>query len=474
LAVDAPARAGDEAPASYGVVRPGGALRDRIGKGAPVALLGAALSRVGGGQHLHLVVASELRDGSGGVRVLPTAPLVAGELGRAGLSARVTPFGSGPSRLRAEERAALAAAGALIVESPLSALADCFPGSPLAVVHAVTGGTARSAPAIDSLLAARGPLERWARACGSHDVVLASPRSFCAGVERAIETVRRALDTFGAPVYVRRQIVHNIHVVRQLEAVGAVFVEEIDEVPPKATVVLAAHGVSPAVRAEADARGDLRVIDATCPLVAKVHVEARRYAAQGHQLVLIGHAGHEEVEGTLGEAPDRFHLVEHAGDVEMLELDDRQPVAFLTQTTLATDETRATIAALRRRFPAIVGPPADDICYATQNRQDAVRAIARRCDVLLVVGSANSSNTARLAEVARREGCRSELIEDVSELQLAWLEGASVIGLTAGASVPETLVTEVIDTLRLLGPVSLSEATTTTETVRFALPVQVR
>jgi 4-hydroxy-3-methylbut-2-enyl diphosphate reductase len=304
--------------------------------------------------------------------------------------------------------------------------------------------------------------------------VLASPRSFCAGVERAIETVRRALECFGSPVYVRRQIVHNTHVVRELEADGAVFVEELDEVPPNATVVFAAHGVSPAVRAEAEARGDLRVIDATCPLVAKVHVEARRYAAQGHQLVLIGHAGHEEIEGTIGEAPDRFHVVENSGDVDRLELDDRQTVAYLTQTTLATDETRETIAALRRRFPRLVGPPADDICYATQNRQDAVRSIARRCDLLLVVGSSNSSNTARLVEVARREGCRSELVEDVSELQLSWLDGVSAIGLTAGASVPDVLVDEVIDTLSLLGPVSLSEASTTKETVRFSLPVQVR
>jgi 4-hydroxy-3-methylbut-2-enyl diphosphate reductase len=453
-------------------------MRDGVGHGAPVALLGAALLHAGDGADTHLVVASELRDGRGGVRFLPMAPLVAGELGHAGLSARVTTLRFEPSRLRAEERAALVAAGALIVDSPLAVLADFFPSNPLAVVHAVSSeatGRFRSAPpVIDSLLAARGPLERWARACGHHDVVLASPRSFCAGVERAIETVRRALECFGSPVYVRRQIVHNTHVVRELEADGAVFVEELDEVPPNATVVFAAHGVSPAVRAEAEARGDLRVIDATCPLVAKVHVEARRYAAQGHQLVLIGHAGHEEIEGTIGEAPDRFHVVENSGDVDRLELDDRQTVAYLTQTTLATDETRETIAALRRRFPRLVGPPADDICYATQNRQDAVRSIARRCDLLLVVGSSNSSNTARLVEVARREGCRSELVEDVSELQLSWLDGVSAIGLTAGASVPDVLVDEVIDTLSLLGPVSLSEASTTKETVRFSLPVQVR
>jgi 4-hydroxy-3-methylbut-2-enyl diphosphate reductase len=320
----------------------------------------------------------------------------------------------------------------------------------------------------------RSPLERWARACGSHEVVLASPRSFCAGVERAIEIVRRALERYGAPVYVRRQIVHNLHVVRDLESRGAIFVEELDEVPERATVVFAAHGVSPAVRAQADVRGDLKVIDATCPLVAKVHTEARRYAAQGHHLVLIGHADHEEIEGTLGEAPGRFHLVERSDDVQDLDLDPEQPVAYLTQTTLATDETAEIVAALRHRFPRIVAPPADDICYATQNRQDAVRSIAHRCDLMLVVGSANSSNTARLVEVARREGCRSELVEDASQLQLGWLDSVGTIGLTAGASAPEFLVHELLETLRLLGPLTLSEATTTEETVRFALPTQVR
>jgi 4-hydroxy-3-methylbut-2-enyl diphosphate reductase len=265
-------------------------------------------------------------------------------------------------------------------------------------------------------------------------VLLASPRSFCAGVDRAIETVKRALDRYGAPVYVRRQIVHNLHVVRDLEARGAIFVEELDEVPADATVVFAAHGVSPAVRSEAADRGDLTVIDATCPLVAKVHNEARRYAGQGHHLVLIGHEGHEEIEGTIGEAPDRFHLVERPEDVARLDLDQELPMAYLTQTTLATDETAEIVAALRERFPKITAPPADDICYATQNRQDAVRSIAHRCDLMLVVGSSNSSNTARLVEVARRQGCRAELIEDASELQVGWLDGVATVGLTAGAS----------------------------------------
>jgi 4-hydroxy-3-methylbut-2-enyl diphosphate reductase len=232
--------------------------------------------------------------------------------------------------------------------------------------------------------------------------------------------------------------------------------------------------VSPLVRRQAAERGDLKVIDATCPLVAKVHSEARRYANQDYHLVLIGHAEHEEIVGTLGEAPDRFHLVENVGDVGRLELDPDHPVAYLTQTTLATDETAEIIAALRSRFPSLTAPPADDICYATQNRQDAVRMIAHRCDLLLVVGSQNSSNTARLVEVARREGCRAELVEDASQLELGWLAGARTIGLTAGASAPDVLVREVLDTLGSLGPVRLSEERSTEETVRFALPTQVR
>jgi 4-hydroxy-3-methylbut-2-enyl diphosphate reductase len=356
-----------------------------------------------------------------------------------------------------------------------------LPKNPLAVIRSISD-TAESGPvrggarALGSLLAVRRPLERWARAVGEHEIVLASPRSFCAGVDRAIEIVERALDQHGAPVYVRRQIVHNLHVVRELEAKGAVFVEELDEVPSGAAVVLAAHGVSPVVRRQAAERADLTVIDATCPLVAKVHTEARRYASGGYDLILIGHPEHEEVIGTLGEAPDRFHVVEGTDDVGRLELEPGapRPMVYLTQTTLATDETAEIVTALRHRFPQISAPPADDICYATQNRQDAVRQIAHRCDLVLVVGSANSSNTARLVEVAEREGCRAELIEDASELELGWLAGVGSIGLTAGASAPDVLVQEVIDNLRSLGPVRLSEERTREETVRFALPTQVR
>jgi 4-hydroxy-3-methylbut-2-enyl diphosphate reductase len=304
-------------------------------------------------------------------------------------------------------------------------------------------------------------------------VILASPRSFCAGVERAIDTVRRALAQFGAPIYVRRQIVHNLHVVRGLEREGAIFVEELDEVPDGSVVVLAAHGVSPEIRRQGAERESLTIIDATCPLVAKVHTEARRYAAQDYNVVLIGHGDHEEIEGTLGEAPEHIKLVANVAEVAELELDER-PVAYLTQTTLATDETAEVIDALRARFSNVTGPSTNDICYATQNRQDAIRSIAHRCDLMLVVGSANSSNTARLVEVAQREGCRAELIEDATQLELSWLSGARSIGVTAGASVPDVLVHGVVSSLASLGPVHLSEERIVQETVHFALPTRVR
>ncbi|HVM66131.1 MAG TPA: 4-hydroxy-3-methylbut-2-enyl diphosphate reductase [Acidimicrobiales bacterium] len=301
-------------------------------------------------------------------------------------------------------------------------------------------------------------------------VLLAAPRSFCAGVERAIDIVERALARYGAPVYVRRQIVHNTHVVRDLEEKGAVFVEELDEVPDGAVTVLAAHGVTPSVRADAGSRG-LRTIDATCPLVAKVHHEARRWADLGYSIVLVGHPEHEEVVGTLGEAPDAIHIVEDVVDVRDLPIPDGAQVAFLTQTTLATDETAAIVDELRRRYPELAGPRADDICYATQNRQDAVRALAPECDVILVVGSRNSSNSNRLVEVAERAGCPAYLIEDETELQPGWLDGATVVGVTAGASAPESLVTRVVSAL---APASVEERHVVHEHVRFTLPQEVR
>jgi 4-hydroxy-3-methylbut-2-enyl diphosphate reductase len=453
-------------------------LAATLGPAAPVVFAGIAAALTPELRPGDLVVASELRTMLPLTsRVLPGALIVAEEIRRAGLGVHTGPVVSAGD-VPAHDAAAAPDAVALDTQSAF--VMGLFDGNPVAVVLAISELAGESphdlgaVRALGSMLALRRPLERWAAATGRHDVVLASPRSFCAGVERAIETVERALERYGPPVYVRRQIVHNLHVVKSLEAKGARFVQEIDDVPAKAVVVLAAHGVSPDVRRQAADRGDLEVIDATCPLVAKVHSEARRYAKAGHEIVLIGHADHEEVIGTLGEAPGRFHLVGSTADVAGLELDPAHRVAYLTQTTLATDETAEIVAALRGRFAGIAAPPADDICYATQNRQDAVRQLAHACDLVLVVGSANSSNTARLAEVARREGCRAEMIEDASQLQASWMAGVSSVGLTAGASAPEYLVQDVVDTLRLLGPVHMKEYRTTEETVRFALPIQVR
>ncbi|MEU4761657.1 4-hydroxy-3-methylbut-2-enyl diphosphate reductase [Actinosynnema sp. NPDC023794] len=301
-------------------------------------------------------------------------------------------------------------------------------------------------------------------------VLLASPRSFCAGVERAIDIVDRLLDQRGGPIHVRKQIVHNTHVVTELEARGAVFVDELDAVPDGATVVFSAHGVSPAVREEA-ARRRLDVIDATCPLVTKVHAEAKRYATRGDTVVLIGHAGHEEVEGTFGEAPSQTVLVETVADVEALELADPTKVSYLTQTTLAMDDTAEVLAALREKFPALRGPSSADICYASTNRQDAVREIAREADVVLVVGSPNSSNSVRLVETARRMGTPAHLIDDVSDIREDWLDGTRVVGVSAGASAPPRLVDEVIEAL---GAWDVQVRETARETIRFTLPAAVR
>ncbi|MFC5075103.1 4-hydroxy-3-methylbut-2-enyl diphosphate reductase [Kitasatospora cinereorecta] len=304
-------------------------------------------------------------------------------------------------------------------------------------------------------------------------VLLAGPRSFCAGVERAIEIVERALEQRGAPVYVRKQIVHNVTVVDDLAGRGAVFVEELDEVPDRATVVFSAHGISPAVREEADRRG-LDVIDGTCPLVAKVHAEARRFAARGDTVVLVGHAGHEEVEGTLGEAPESMVLVSTPEDVRELSPAVGGQISYLTQTTLAVDETAEVVGALRERFPLLQEPPSDDICYATTNRQAALKAIVEEADLVLVVGSENSSNSVRLVELARREGTRAELIDRAGDIRPEWLTGVSTIGLTAGASAPPALVTEVVTRLGTFGPVHVEEREIARETVHFDLPSAVR
>jgi len=303
-------------------------------------------------------------------------------------------------------------------------------------------------------------------------VLLASPRGYCAGVERAVETVKRALSLYGSPVYVRKQIVHNSHVVRELENAGAVFVDNVADVPKGAAVVFSAHGVAPAVRRAAEGRS-LVSIDATCPLVTKVHTQARRYAEQGYRIVLIGHAGHEEVEGTTGEAPDAIVLVESVADAERIEPGGPR-LAYITQTTLSVDETREIVAVLRRRFPHIEGPAREDICYATSNRQWAVKELLDEVDLLLVIGSRNSSNSLRLVEVARAAGVRAHLVDDASEIDTRWLEGVAVVGVTSGASAPERLVRGVCEWFRDRGVRDVGEFRSAYEDVAFRLPVELR
>jgi 4-hydroxy-3-methylbut-2-enyl diphosphate reductase len=305
-------------------------------------------------------------------------------------------------------------------------------------------------------------------------VLLASPRGYCAGVDRAVESVEHALDVFGPPVYVRKEIVHNKHVVETLRERGAIFVDELDDsIPEGALTVFSAHGVSPAVHADAERR-QLRTIDATCPLVTKVHVEARKFAEQGYTIVLIGHQGHEEVEGTTGEAPEHIVLVETVADVDDLEIDDPDHVAFITQTTLSVDETSEIIARLRERFPNITSPKSDDICYATTNRQIAVKQLAAQCELVLVIGSTNSSNSNRLVEVAREHGAASHLIDNAKQVDEAWLEGVETVGITSGASAPEELVSELVEFFRERGACEVSELRAVDEDVRFMLPKTIR
>jgi 4-hydroxy-3-methylbut-2-enyl diphosphate reductase len=300
-------------------------------------------------------------------------------------------------------------------------------------------------------------------------VILANPRGFCAGVDRAIEIVERALRLHGAPIYVRHEVVHNKYVVEDLRIKGAVFVEELAEVPEGATVVFSAHGVSQAIRREAQAR-KLNVFDATCPLVTKVHVEVAKMHDGWREIIMIGHAGHPEVEGTMGQVAGDMYLVESIEDVDKLQVKDPENIAFVTQTTLSVDDARAITEALRRRFPAIVGPRKDDICYATQNRQDAVKAMAARCDVVIVVGSPNSSNSNRLREVAANLGVPAYMLDDAKDLKPEWFEDKQVVGVTAGASAPEVLVQAVIARLKLLGADSVSEMEGISERVTFPLP----
>jgi 4-hydroxy-3-methylbut-2-enyl diphosphate reductase len=429
-----------------------------------------------------LVVGTEVGDGSTAIRC-PVAPLLAGELRRAGLAAMAGPVITVDRLVGGPSRSELAANGAVLADMESAYLARAAGDRPVAVLRAVSdtpahpvfspGIVSGGLAALRALRAASPVLGRWAAAAGPRRVLLAGPRSFCAGVERAIEIVEKVLDQRGPPVYVRKQIVHNTRVVADLERRGAVFVDELTEVPDGACVVFSAHGVSPAVRAEAQRRG-LDTVDATCPLVAKVHAEARRFAADGYLVALIGHAGHEEVEGTLGEAPASMALVQTVEDVAGLRPADPQKVAYLMQTTLAVDEAAEVSAALRERFPAARAPGSDDICYATTNRQQAVRAVAADSGLVLVAGSANSSNSVRLVETAERAGTPAHLIDGPSDIQLGWLAGVSTIGLTAGASAPPAVVDDIIAALSGLGPVEVTERVIKTENIRFSLPKEVR
>jgi 4-hydroxy-3-methylbut-2-enyl diphosphate reductase len=311
-------------------------------------------------------------------------------------------------------------------------------------------------------------------AAAPQKLLLAAPRGYCAGVDRAVQTVERALELYGAPVYVRKEIVHNKHVVEQLRERGAIFVDELeDSIPEGAVTVFSAHGVSPAVHDDAQRRS-LQTIDATCPLVTKVHREAVKFAAEGYTIVLIGHAGHEEVEGTMGEAPDNIVLIESEEDVDRLEVPDPEKMAYISQTTLSVDETRAIINRLRERFPSIVGPRTDDICYATTNRQAAVKQMAEHCDLVLVIGSRNSSNSNRLVEVARDHGADAHLIDNELQVQEEWLEGKRVVGISSGASAPEDLVQRLVDFFRERGTEEVEEFEVVSEDVRFMLPKAIR
>ncbi len=498
LVVAAPLRLEAWAAARSGL--PGGTILIRTGMGPEQASRSTRIIRearadavalvgLGGGlgpgvKPGHVVVADEVRTSDGSVSAhCPSAPLLAGELRRAGLTVHVGPVVSVSRLAIGTARAELAATGAIAVDMESAQIAPGASGVPLAIVRVIVDTDEQPLGRFD--LARRGiaglrtmmtlgpVLERWSAAVGSRQVLLAEPRAFCAGVERAIEVVERALEMYGSPVYVRKQIVHNSHVVADLAGRGAIFVEELDEVPAGATVVFSAHGVAPAVWEQADDR-ELSVIDATCPLVEKVHAEARRFTARGDTVLLIGHSGHEEVDGTLGEAPGKIKLVESPADVARLEVDDPERVTYLMQTTLAVDEAEEVVDALRDRFPAVVGPGSADICYATSNRQSAIRRVAIEADLVLVVGSQNSANSRRLVDVTEREGVPAYLVGDVGEVDMRWLVGADTIGISAGASAPPTLVDELTRALSGLGPTAVAVRSVGTETISFHLPKELR
>lgn len=429
-----------------------------------------------------LVVATAVgREGA--LTPCPGAPLVAGALRRAGLTVHLGPVVTTEKVVDDPvERARLAATGAIAVDTETALLAEQVGAGRVVVVRAVVdtpghrllrpGTVGRGLAALASLRRAAPVLEEWQRATLDREVLLASPRSFCAGVDRAIDIVDRSLEKFGEPVYVRRQIVHNRHVVAELADKGAIFVEEVDEVPEGSVVVLAAHGVSPRVRADAAGRR-LRVVDATCPLVAKVHAEVRRFAERDHTVFLIGHDDHEEVVGTLGEAPANVVVVNSPEEAMTVEARDPSKVSYVMQTTLAVDEAEKTATILRERFPALDAPRRDDICYATTNRQQAVRAVARASELVIVLGSRNSSNSLRLVEVAQGEGATAYLVDDLSEVDLGWLGGVTRVGVTAGASAPPRLVDELVAGLSGLGRVTVRETEVVSENVRFTLPREV-
>jgi len=428
-----------------------------------------------------VVVATELGiDGSSERVACSSGPLIAALRARGLERVHTGRIVSSPRPVHGDERARLAADGAVAVDMESGWLSGAADGRPFAVLRVVLDTPAtrarRPLAALRGGLRARRVLRRaapaladWARAVGGRRVLLASPRSFCAGARRAIDTVERALELYGAPIYVRKQIVHNIHVVEDLQRRGAMFVDRLDDIPPGSVSIFSAHGVSPAVRGEAATR-DLQVIDATCPLVTKVHREARRFAASGHRILLIGHPGHDEVEGTVGEAPDEIIVVAPTDRIDDLDVPSDGRLAYLTQTTLAIDEVEQVVERLRARFPQLVGPESQDVCYATTNRQRAVREVARDADLVVVIGSGNSSNSRRLVEIAEREGCRAALIDDETGLDPALLRDCETIAVTAGASAPQELVDRVVEALSQLGPVETEERSVGEEELHFGLP----
>jgi 4-hydroxy-3-methylbut-2-enyl diphosphate reductase len=456
----------------------------RESKADAVALVGLGGGLGPGVEPGHVVVADEVRTSDGSVSAhCPSAPLIAGELRRLGLTVHVGPVVSVARLAIGTARAELAATGAIAVDMESAQIAPGAGGVPLAVIRVIVDTAREPLGRVD--LARRGiaglrtmttlgpVLTSWLAAVRPRQVLLAEPRAFCAGVERAIQVVERALEQHGAPVYVRKQIVHNSHVVADLASRGAVFVEELDEVPGGSTVVFSAHGVAPAVWDEAGTRG-LSVIDATCPLVEKVHAEARRFTGRGDTVLLIGHAGHEEVDGTLGESPDKIKLVQSPAEARQLEVEDPNRVTYLMQTTLAIDEADEVVDALRERFPAIVGPGSADICYATSNRQNAIRRVADEADLVIVLGSGNSANSRRLVDVTQREGVPAYLVEDVCDVDMAWLVGAATVGISAGASAPPTLVEDLTRALSGLGRTTVSVRSVGAETISFQLPKELR